>query len=146
MPTKVGKFVIPADFVVLKMEEDLEILILFRRPFLRTSGAILDMKNGKITLEVDNESIEFNVWNMVKSIPIEVVSRVDSIDAYDVIDGCIEEEIHECIKSDSTELNQVYELNEQVIEISPYQPFKRISRFESLRREDDPEATAISEK
>ena len=45
--TKVGKFVIPVDFVVLEMEEDLEIPILFRRPFLRTAGAILDMKNWK---------------------------------------------------------------------------------------------------
>ena len=44
------------------------------------------MKNGKITLEVDNKSMEFDVWNMVKSTPIEVASRVDSIDAYDVID------------------------------------------------------------
>ena len=34
VPTKVGKFVIPADFVVLEMEEDLEIPILFGRPFL----------------------------------------------------------------------------------------------------------------
>ena len=146
LPTKVGKFVIPADFVILEMEEDLEIPILFGRPFLRTVGVILDMKNGKITLEVDNESMEFEVWNMVKSIPIEVASRVDSIDAYNIIDWCIEEVIHECIKSDSTELNQVYKPNEQVMEISPYQPFKSISRFESLRREDDPEATATSEK
>ena len=38
------------------------------------------MKNGKITLEVDNESMEFDMWNMVKLIPIEVASRVDSID------------------------------------------------------------------
>ena len=30
-------------------------------------------------MEVDNESMEFDVWNMVKSIPIEVASRVDSI-------------------------------------------------------------------
>ena len=52
---------IPADFVVLEMEEDLEIPILFGRPFLRIAGAILDMKNGKITLEVDNESMEFDV-------------------------------------------------------------------------------------
>ena len=78
------------------------------------------MKNRKITLEVDNESMEFDVWNMVKSIPIEVVSRVDSIDAYDVIDGCIEEVINECIKSDSMELNKVHEPNDQVLEISPY--------------------------
>ena len=37
MPTKVGKFVIPADFIVLEMEEDLKIPILFGKPFLRTS-------------------------------------------------------------------------------------------------------------
>ena len=37
VPTKVGKFVILADFIVLEMEEDLEILILFGRPFLRTA-------------------------------------------------------------------------------------------------------------
>ena len=37
VPTKVGKFVIPADFIVLEMEEDLEIPILFGRPFLRTA-------------------------------------------------------------------------------------------------------------
>ena len=33
VPTKVGKFMIPADFVVLEMEKDLEIPILFGRPF-----------------------------------------------------------------------------------------------------------------
>ena len=37
VPTKVGKFVITADFIVLKMEEDLEILILFGRPFFMTA-------------------------------------------------------------------------------------------------------------
>ena len=47
VPTKVGKFVILADFVVLEMEEDLEIPILFGRPFLMTAGAIIDMKKEK---------------------------------------------------------------------------------------------------
>ena len=93
--TKVGKFVIPADFIVLKMEEDLEIPILFGRPFLRTAGAILDMKNGKITLEVDNESMEFDVFNIMKSTPVEVASRIDTID---IIDECIDEVIHECLE------------------------------------------------
>ena len=37
VPTKIGKFVIPADFIVLEMEEKLEILILFGRPFWRTA-------------------------------------------------------------------------------------------------------------
>ena len=86
VPTKVGKFVIWADFVVLEMEEDLEILILFRRPFLMTAGAIIDMKKGKITLEVDNEYMEFDVLKIMKSTPVEVASIIDSID---VIDECI---------------------------------------------------------
>ena len=80
------------------MEEDLEIPILFGRPFLRTVGAIIDMKQGKITLEVDNECMEFDVLNIMKSTPIEVASRVDSID---IIDECIEEVIHECLRNDS---------------------------------------------
>ena len=61
VPTKVGKFVIPADFIVLEMEEDLEIPIVFGRPFFMTAGAIIDMKKGKITLEVDNDHMEFDV-------------------------------------------------------------------------------------
>ena len=40
VPTKVGKFVILADFVILEMEEDLEIPILFGRPFFMTTGVI----------------------------------------------------------------------------------------------------------
>ena len=55
VPTKVGKFVIPTDFIVLDMEEDLEIPILFWRPFLVTTVVIIDMKKGKITLKVDNK-------------------------------------------------------------------------------------------
>ena len=109
VPTKVENFVIPADFVVLEMEEDLEIPILFGRPFLMTAGAIIDMKKGKITLEVDYESMEFDVLNIMKSTPIEVASRVDSID---VIDGCIEEVIHECLRSDSIELCKMQDANE----------------------------------
>ena len=50
VPTKVGKFVIPTDFIVLDMEEDLEIPFLFRRSFLVTAGVIIDIKRGKIAL------------------------------------------------------------------------------------------------
>ena len=71
MPTKVDKFVIPIDFVIFEMEEVLEIPILFRRPFLVTAGAIIDMKKGKITLEVNNECIEFDVFKMMKTSPME---------------------------------------------------------------------------
>ena len=72
--TKVGKFVILSDFVVLEIEEDLEIPILFGRPFLMTAGAIIDIRKGKITFEVDNEHMEFDVFKIMKSTPVEVAS------------------------------------------------------------------------
>ncbi|KAJ9180959.1 hypothetical protein P3X46_009139 [Hevea brasiliensis] len=46
IPIKVGKFFIPVDFVVLEMEEDVQIPIILGRPFLATVGAIIDAKNG----------------------------------------------------------------------------------------------------
>ncbi|KAL7609622.1 hypothetical protein Lser_V15G12675 [Lactuca serriola] len=40
---KVDKFVFPADFVVLYMEEDLKVTIILGRPFLNTACAIVDV-------------------------------------------------------------------------------------------------------
>ena len=87
VPTKVGKFIIPADFVVMNMEEDPDIPILLGRPFLVTAGVVIDMKNGKIKVEVNDESIVFDVYKMIKtSPPIEVYGRINSID---IIDECV---------------------------------------------------------
>ncbi|KAJ9141151.1 hypothetical protein P3X46_031724 [Hevea brasiliensis] len=44
IPIKVGKFFIPVDFVVLEMEDDVQIPIILGRPFLETAGAIIDVK------------------------------------------------------------------------------------------------------
>ena len=70
------------------------------------------MKKGKITLEVDNECMEFDVLKIMKSTPVEVASRIDSID---VIDECIEEVIHECLTNDSMEPYGMQEANEQIL-------------------------------
>ena len=117
MTTKVGNFIISADFVVLEMEEDLEIPILFGRPFLRTARAIIDMRKGKITLEVDNECMEFDVRNIIKSTPIEVANRIDSLD---VIDECIEEVIYECLGDDPIKPYDMQEVSEQVLGVTQY--------------------------
>ncbi|XP_021730842.1 uncharacterized protein LOC110697770 [Chenopodium quinoa] len=44
VPLRVGKFIIPVDFVVLDIDEDSTILIILGRPFLATSGALIDVK------------------------------------------------------------------------------------------------------
>ena len=53
------------------------------------------MRKGKIILEVDNEHMEFDVFKIMKSTPVEVASRIESID---IIDKCTEEVIHEHLK------------------------------------------------
>ncbi|XP_058003698.1 uncharacterized protein LOC131180102 [Hevea brasiliensis] len=62
VPLKVGKFFIPVDFVVLKIDEDVKTPIMLGRPFLATIGANIDVKNGKLKLKVGEEEIEFNLF------------------------------------------------------------------------------------
>ncbi|XP_057999070.1 uncharacterized protein LOC131177911 [Hevea brasiliensis] len=52
---KVGKFFILVDFIVLDMEEDVKIPVILERPFLTTVGANIDVKNGRLTLKVEEK-------------------------------------------------------------------------------------------
>ncbi|XP_021743195.1 uncharacterized protein LOC110709289 [Chenopodium quinoa] len=61
VPLRVGKFVIPVDFVVLDMDEDATIPIILGRPFLATSGAMIDVKSSKIPLKIGEEVVEFDL-------------------------------------------------------------------------------------
>ena len=101
------------------------------------------MKREKITLEVDNEHMEFDVYKIIKSTPIEVASRIDSID---IIDECVDEVLPECVRQDPMETHMVQEVSEQILEVIPYQSSQRPSSFEPLRQEDDPKATISSEE
>ena len=58
---KVGKFIIPVDFVVIKMEEDTQVPLLLGRPFLATGDALIDVQKGELTLRVRDEAIQFNL-------------------------------------------------------------------------------------
>ena len=59
---KVDKFIFPVDFIVLDMEEDNDTPIILGRPFLATGKVIIDVKHGKLALQVDNENVKFNVY------------------------------------------------------------------------------------
>ena len=52
---KVKKIFILINFLVLEMEKDKEIPIIFGCPFLATIRAIIDVKNGKLTLNIDDK-------------------------------------------------------------------------------------------
>ena len=63
---KVDKFIFPADFIVLDMEEDKEIPIILGRPFLATRRAMIDDQRGELKLRVQEDEVKFNVFEAVR--------------------------------------------------------------------------------
>ncbi|XP_061356324.1 uncharacterized protein LOC133300754 [Gastrolobium bilobum] len=64
---KVDKFIFPADFIVLYMEEESEIPLLLGRPFLATARAMIDVEQGKLELRMNDEKITINVFDAMKN-------------------------------------------------------------------------------
>ena len=63
---KVDKFIFPADFNVLDMEEDKEIPIILGRPLLSTGRAMIDEQRGELNLRVQDDEVKFNVFEAVR--------------------------------------------------------------------------------
>ena len=63
---KVDKFIFPADFIVLDMEEDKEIPIILGKPFLATGRAMIDVQKGELKLRVQEDEVKFNVFEAVR--------------------------------------------------------------------------------
>ncbi|CAN0898822.1 Retrovirus-related Pol polyprotein from transposon 17.6 [Linum grandiflorum] len=79
---KVGKFIFPADFVILEMEEDREVPLILGRPFLATGNALIDVQQGKLTLRVGKDEVTFDVSQSKK-----YSSLSDDLYFIDVIDN-----------------------------------------------------------
>ncbi|XP_062075722.1 uncharacterized protein LOC133779836 [Humulus lupulus] len=59
---KVDEFIFSADFIVLDMEEDVDVPIILGRPFLATCQALIDVQKGELKLWVQGEAVVFNVF------------------------------------------------------------------------------------
>ncbi|GJX18320.1 reverse transcriptase domain-containing protein [Tanacetum coccineum] len=55
MLVEVGKFTFSVDFVILEMEEDSKVPLIFGRPFLHTADAVIRVKQKELNLEVGTE-------------------------------------------------------------------------------------------
>ncbi|XP_062112540.1 uncharacterized protein LOC133823710 [Humulus lupulus] len=73
---KVCKFIFPADFIILYMEEDANIPIILGRPFLATGRALIDVQKGELKLRVQNEEVTFDVF---AATDIPTCCRVDVV-------------------------------------------------------------------
>ncbi|OMO83908.1 hypothetical protein CCACVL1_11095 [Corchorus capsularis] len=82
---QVGKLIFPADFYILRMnDEDFDLPhlpLLLGRPFLRTARTKIDVHNGTLSMEFDGEVIKFNIHKAMK-FPVEEhsVCATDEID------------------------------------------------------------------
>ncbi|CAH9141685.1 unnamed protein product [Cuscuta epithymum] len=64
---KVEILVFPVDFYILEMETDNQATpILLGRPFLKTAQTKIDVSNGSLTLEFDDQKVEFNIFDSTK--------------------------------------------------------------------------------
>ncbi|KAL0286853.1 UNVERIFIED_CONTAM: hypothetical protein Sangu_2469600 [Sesamum angustifolium] len=63
---KVGKFTIQVDFIMLDMEEDMNMPLIPERPFLATSRVLIDVQKGQLTLRVSDEHVVSNVFKPMK--------------------------------------------------------------------------------
>ncbi|XP_073129616.1 uncharacterized protein [Henckelia pumila] len=55
---KVDKFIFPADFMILDMDEDEETPLIFGRPFLAIARALIDVHKGELTHRVGDEVVD----------------------------------------------------------------------------------------
>ena len=89
---KVGKFIFPVDFVVMKMEEDNQVPMLLGRPFLATGAALIDVQKGELTLRVGNEAVHFNLYKSLtqSNVDAENCNTVDNSSpiSFDLISSC----------------------------------------------------------
>jgi hypothetical protein len=66
LPFQVGKFYLPIDFIVIEMDEDLKTPLILGRPFLATGGTRINVREGRLTFEVGNEMVTFDVSRALK--------------------------------------------------------------------------------
>nr|GEV94909.1 reverse transcriptase domain-containing protein [Tanacetum cinerariifolium]GEX89028.1 reverse transcriptase domain-containing protein [Tanacetum cinerariifolium] len=88
MLVQVLKFVFPVDFVILQMEEDDKVPLIFGRSFLYTADAIIRVKNKELNLGVGDDRITFLIDKAIRHYHF----NDDTCFRLDVIDKVTEEE------------------------------------------------------
>ncbi|XP_006593115.1 uncharacterized protein LOC114378793 [Glycine soja] len=65
---QVKHFIFPADFVVMDIEEDVEIPLILGRPFMLTTSCIMDMGKRKLEMGIEDQKINFDLFDEEKQL------------------------------------------------------------------------------
>ncbi|XP_073304117.1 uncharacterized protein [Primulina huaijiensis] len=133
---KADKFIFPDDFVVLDMEEDMEMSLILGGPFLATGKALIDVQEGKLKLRVGEEEITFDVFNAFKhTLHSDSCYRIDAFDA--LVSNYVQDALRDPLEATLTTELREDELDAEKAEIVAYlnvnQQWKRPIR---MRLED----------
>jgi len=63
---KVDKFLFPIDFVVMDIEENVEVPLILGRSFMKTTKVIIDVDKGRLKVCIQDEEVSFNVFEEMK--------------------------------------------------------------------------------
>ncbi|GJX32772.1 reverse transcriptase domain-containing protein [Tanacetum coccineum] len=91
---QVGKFTFPADYIVVDYDVDPRVPLILRRPFLRTTCALVDVYGEELTLRVGDEKLIFNIESISK---YPRKHGDESINKIDTIDTTCEDYFHEVL-------------------------------------------------
>ncbi|XP_070041451.1 uncharacterized protein [Nicotiana tomentosiformis] len=98
---QVGKFVFPADFVILDCRVDEEIPIILGRPFLATGRALIDCETRELKTRLNDEETTFNVqksmWrpsefancSLIEVVDVILGEKDETLNAKDPLAACL---------------------------------------------------------
>ncbi|GJW34159.1 reverse transcriptase domain-containing protein [Tanacetum coccineum] len=135
MLVEVGKFTFPADFIILKMEEDSKVSLILGRPFLHTADAVIRVKQKQLNLGVRTERMIFNIDSAIK----HFYSNDDTCFSIDVIDEILEEDFDALLDERTKILHSIEGtiLEEEIF--SEYDKFIATDENENYDSESDEE-------
>ena len=63
---RVDKFMFPVDFVIVDIEEDVEVPLILGRPFMKMARVIINVDNGQLKVRVEDDEVKFDVLEAMK--------------------------------------------------------------------------------
>ncbi|XP_075483765.1 uncharacterized protein LOC142523917 [Primulina tabacum] len=146
---KVDKFIFPADFVILDMEEDQETPLIFVRPFLATGKALIDVHKGELTLRVGGDEVVFNIYNTIKG-----PNEVSTCNSIDIIDSCVshvgagrmtKDSLERCLLESTSTLDEDdWDVREELLALNTLPKEKNNAQLEELLEDASKEVPKAS--
>jgi len=148
VPIKVGDLYVEVDFVILEIEEVTHNPIIFGMPFLATTGCRIDVKNGKLSFDVGDDHVDFNLFKASKFPSIS-----NECNKIDVVNGFMWETVSNLDSNDPLEHLMLNDsatkdatpklaIRTQLLEASPPIP-PSLGKVEPLKVENKPLSDAV---